>query len=198
MKLEGHPVFEKQDPAKRPQYLVELLEDLFHERGFLSLLEIGSIRVDNDEYHDGDGHSTLYLGRFARKHKLKFTTVDLDVTTCRQVIEREELADDVEVVQEEGTQYLFQQRSNTRDFVYLDGPDDAEWTITAFVQAARVTKPTGLIALDDCEDMDDVSHKPDAEKGRLLIPILQEMGVPIRRTGKKIVVVRVEDLICAP
>jgi predicted O-methyltransferase YrrM len=192
MDLDNHPAFEQQDAAKRPQILVELLKGL-HEEDCFNMLEIGSIRVDSPEYHDGDGHSTLYFARFARENGWHFTTVDLKIDVCTEVLEREGLLEFAEVVKYDGLWYLKHQPDQCRDFVYLDGPDDAEYTMAMFREAMRVVKPHGLVALDDCEDIDSISHKPDAEKGRILVPTLRSMGVPIRRVGKKILVISAEE-----
>lgn len=190
----SHPAFQDQDPARRPQILVQLLEAYRAEYDRVRIIELGSIRNDSPQYHDGDGHSTIYFGQFAQQYPdTRFTTVDLDTKVCHEAIRRAGLDDYVDIVELEGIHYLAQCGTQTADLIYFDGPDDAQWTMEAFKEGLRVIKPHGLLAFDDCEDVEDMDVKIDAEKGRILLPTLRELGVPINRLGKKILIVQMED-----
>jgi len=186
-------IFQLHDPAHRAWNLLIPMQTLVEEHGGIQILEIGSMRVNTEEYAKGDGHSTLHFAQFAQDTESIFTSVDLDISCADAALEEAGLRYDVNLVQHDGLQFM-QNTWNFFDFIYLDGPDDAEYTLKLFEQAERLCKSGGIIALDDCEDYEEVEHKQDAEKGRLLIPELRKRNIPVLRTGKKVVVVSEHSL----
>ena len=195
MNLDNHPAFQQDiENLARPALLLMLLDSMLDAKEHTPrMLEIGTIRTDSEEHHYGDGHSTLYLGRYAKEHNLEFIAVDIKIDVCQTVLERESLYDDVGLIEDDGLAFLRSQGPSWYDFIYLDGPNDAEYTMEMFKAAMATLSPSGIIALDDCGNIEDVAHKPDAEKGRILLPVLRKMGLPIRRLGKKIIVLGAEE-----
>lgn len=195
MKYIDHPSFKDQNPAHRGKLVADLIESIACARTSCCVVEIGSIRNATKEYHDGDGHSTVYIAQAAQRTPgLHFSTVDLEVEVCQKVIGEAGLGAYVDIVQSDGIEYLEHTWTENVDFLYLDGPDDADWTVKAFRESLRVMKKDGFVAFDDFEDIDDVDQKIDAEKGRLLLPMLKNAGVPFHRLGKKVVVLSLQEV----
>jgi hypothetical protein len=160
-----------------------LVEELDLMRGAcareqLDLLETGSIRNSAPGHRLADGWSTLTFAEHVRDHGGSITSVDLNTSEAKVVLESEGLADKVELIDGDSVKTLLELRENGRSFdlVLLDSGNDPDLIFREYQVAVKMVRHPSLIVVDD------VKCHPDSHgtKGELVVPHLEAQGIPFR------------------
>lgn len=164
--------------------------DAFRERtgrDSLAILETGSIRGTEEQYHQNDGWSTLTFAEYVRDNGGSLTSIDLDISAADVVLTRHELRDTVTLIQGHSVDVLAAQLSASQpesqpwDVVLLDSDNDAGLIMHEFFLVKRLTRHPALILVDDVEP-----ESTGVVKGHQIMPWLYAHDVPYRlerRTG---------------
>lgn len=151
-------------------------------RDSLSILETGSIRGTEEQYHQNDGWSTLTLAEYVRDHGGSLTSIDLDTAAAHEVLTRHELRDVVDLIEGDSVETIDAlPRSTALDVVLLDSDNDAELIMREFVAVRDLTASPALYLVDDVEP-----GSTGVVKGHKILPWLEEHDLPHRlerRTG---------------
>ena len=134
------------------------------------ILETGTIRQDTEAHRAGDGWSTLAFAMdCAAPHDNQghLTSIDLDTSVARAVIEREGLADYVTFRQGYSIDWLACMLSAGQKFdvILLDSENDAQLILHEFMIAKQLLRRPGMILIDDV-----VPGSDTVVKGTLLQP----------------------------
>ncbi len=150
----------------------------------LQILETGSIRQDTEAHRLGDGWSTLAFAENVIKHGGHVTSVDLDVSTARQVLTREGVIDDVTLRQGHSIDWMASMLGSGQrfDVILLDSDNDAQLILHEFMIAQKLLQRPGLIMVDDV-----VPGSKEVVKGHQLLPWLdmlcRQYGITERTGG---------------
>lgn len=112
----------------------------------INILEIGASRDLNPQAHLGDGWADFTWAQYIKNNGGHLTIVELDgaaLENCK--ILTEDFKEQITYVNGCGLEYL----KNTKekfDLVYLDGPDDLQFTVDCF---ELVNRKESVILLDD-------------------------------------------------
>lgn len=139
----------------------------------VSVIETGTIRGNREQDFTGDGWSTLYFANTFHET----VSIDLDVSVAISVLRADGLLDRVELIQGDTRIELPKLMESNRQFdiVFLDSDNNADLIFDEFQIARLMTKPRGLIVIDDVE-LPDTSF--GALKGLRVIEFLAERSIP--------------------
>lgn len=159
--------------------------DAFRERtgrDALDILETGSIRGTEEQYHQNDGWSTLTFAQYVQANGGSLTSLDLDTAAANEVLTRHEVRHLVHLIEGDSVDTITALPATTLlDVVLLDSDNDADLIMREFVAVRAYTNLPALFLVDDVE--------PDSTgvvKGHQIQPWLDENQVPYRlerRTG---------------
>lgn len=159
--------------------------DAFRERtgrDKLTILETGSIRGTQEQYHQNDGWSTLTFAQYVRDNGGALTSVDLDTAAADEVLTRHELRDVVHLVEGDSVATIeAMARDVALDVVFLDSDNDADLIMREFLAVRELTTSPALFLVDDVEP-----GSTGVVKGHQILPWLQNNDVQHRlerRTG---------------
>lgn len=159
--------------------------DAFRERtgrDSLDILETGSIRGTEEQYHQNDGWSTLTFAQYVRDNGGSLVSIDLDTAAADEVLTRHGVRDLVELIKGDSVQTINAlEISRGLDVVLLDSDNDADLIMAEFNAVSRLTNTPALFLVDDVEP-----GSTGVVKGHRILPWLQENNVPYRlerRTG---------------
>ena len=154
-------------------------------RPSLTILETGSIRGTEEQYHQNDGWSTLTIAEYVRDHGGSLTSIDLDIDAANTVLTRHGLREHVNLVQghsiEVLSRYIADPEQEQLDVVFLDSDNDASLIMNEFFLAKLLTRSPALFLVDDVEP-----GSSGVVKGHQILPWLDLHHVPYRlerRTG---------------
>lgn len=152
--------------------------DAFRERTgrkALAILETGSIRGTEEQYHQNDGWSTLTFAEYVRDNGGSLTSIDLDTAAADEVLTRHGLRDLVELIEGDSVETINAFSSYKLDVVLLDSDNDADLIMREFTAVRRLTNTPALYLVDDVEP-----GSTGVVKGHRILPWLQENKVPYR------------------
>lgn len=160
-----------------------LVQELARMRGAcrrdgLDLLETGCIRNSAPGHRLADGWSTLTFAEHVRDYGGSATSLDLDTSEAKSVLNAEGLVDEVELIDGDSVETLRGLREEGRafDFVLLDSGNDPDLIFAEYQVAVEMMRRPGLIGVDDVKYFAD-SH---GTKGETVVPYLEAQGVPFR------------------
>lgn len=160
--------------------------DAFRERtgrSSLAILETGSIRGTEEQYHQNDGWSTLTFAEYVRDHGGSLISVDLDTAAANEVLTRHGLRDDVQLIEGDSVNTINDMPGSTvLDVVLLDSDNDADLIMREFIAVRQLTNRPALFLVDDVEP-----GSTGVVKGHRILPWLADSNVPYRlerRTGE--------------
>lgn len=139
----------------------------------LTIIETGTIRNIEEEYKEGDGHSTEAICRWLEQgydfHE--FASIDTDTATADFYLNKLGLLKYVDLLQGLSTDLL--PTFKTIDFAYLDSENDAKNTMDEFVIVWPAVPKGGCVMVDDCNEESEELHKGD-----ILLPYLRDNNIP--------------------
>lgn len=145
-------------------------------REALVILETGSIRGTEEQYHQNDGWSTLTFAEYVRDNGGSLTSIDLDTSAADEVLTRHGLRDLVELIEGDSVETINAFSDSTVfDVVLLDSDNDADLIMREFNAVRRLTNSPALYLVDDVEP-----GSTGVVKGHRILPWLQENNVPYR------------------
>ena len=154
-------------------------------RDSLKILETGTIRGTEEQYHHNDGWSTLTLAEYVRDNGGSLTSIDLDINAATTVLTRHGLLEHVNLVQGHSIDVLSRDvadhQEDSLDVVFLDSDNDASLIMNEFFLAKLLMRHPALVLVDDVEP-----GSPGVVKGHQIMPWLDQNNVPYRlerRTG---------------
>lgn len=151
-------------------------------RDTLTILETGSIRGTEEQYHQNDGWSTLTFAEYVRANSGTLTSVDLDTEAADEVLTRHELRDFVRLVQGDSVATIEAlPRDVALDVVFLDSDNDSDLIMREFIAVRELTTSPALFLVDDVEP-----GSTGVVKGHQILPWLQNNDIAHRlerRTG---------------
>jgi hypothetical protein len=159
------------------QLISDSLAELRRRSGWdaLNILETGTIRNTGEEYHTGDGWSTLTFAEDVQAHGGSLTSVDLDVLHAEKILGDRQLMSGVHLLTGYSIDVLG--RLLTKKFkyevVFLDSDNDAQLILHELMLARLMMKKGALLMLDDIA-LDSTS---DAVKGLRALPYLESAGI---------------------
>jgi methyltransferase family protein len=159
--------------------------DAFRERTSrekLTILETGSIRGTEEQYHQNDGWSTLTFAEYVRDHGGSLTSIDLDTAAANEVLSRHEVRHLVDLIEGDSVETINAlPRDTALDVVLLDSDNDADLIMREFIAVRELVISPALFLVDDVEP-----GSTGVVKGHTILPWLSNNGVPYRlerRTG---------------
>lgn len=162
------------------ELLIQELDALRARRGYdeLAILETGCIRVEDPSYRDSDGWSTLAFAGYTQTHGGTLTSIDLDTSVAKRVLENEGVGSRTTFIEGYSIEQLAQLVASKREFdvIMLDTENDAQLILHEYLVAKRLVSPGGLIIFDDI----DMSNMSGAVKGHAVVPWLDGEGVVYR------------------
>lgn len=151
-------------------------------RAKLAILETGSIRGTEEQYHQNDGWSTLTFAQYVLATGGSLTSIDLDTAAAHEVLTRHGVRDIVDLIEGDSVETINALPDSTvLDVVLLDSDNDADLIMREFLEVKRLTNTPALILVDDVEP-----GSTGVVKGHRILPWLQENNVTYRlerRTG---------------
>jgi hypothetical protein len=160
-----------------------LVQELARMRGAcrrdeLDLLETGCIRNSAPGHRLADGWSTLTFAEHVRDYGGSATSLDLDTSEAKSVLDAEGLAEEVELIDGDSVETLQRLREKGRafDFALLDSGNDPDLIFNEYQIAIEMMRRPGLIGVDDVKYYAD-SH---GTKGEAVVPYLQAHSVLFR------------------
>lgn len=159
--------------------------DAFRERNgrdSLNVLETGSIRGTEEQYHQNDGWSTLTIAEYVRENGGSLTSIDLDIAAANEVLTRHGVRDVVELIEGDSVDTINKLPASTAlDVVLLDSDNNADLIMLEFIAVRPLTNSPALFLVDDVEP-----GSTGVVKGHRILPWLEESKIPHRlerRTG---------------
>lgn len=159
--------------------------DAFRERtgrDALDILETGSIRSTEEQYHQNDGWSTLTFAQYVRDHGGSLTSIDLDTAAAHEVLTRHDVRHLVHLIEGDSVETITALPAGILlDVVLLDSDNDADLIMREFAAVRAYTNLPALFLVDDVEP-----NSTGVVKGHQIQPWLDENEVPYRlerRTG---------------
>jgi Methyltransferase domain len=170
----GHHLFDLAD-ALRPYKYEPLV-----------IVETGCLRGTSEDYRMGDGHSTLYLTKFAKEYGASFTSIEISpsaIATASAYLEQNSLESWMNFIQGDSVKVLSEWAGNI-DLAFLDGGPDQILNLTEFwLVYGHIRKP-GFVVIDDCFGLLD-----SETKGRLAMESVTRIGLaPIFRLDRMAVI----------
>jgi hypothetical protein len=152
-------------------------------REALDIVETGTIRgADEQQYRTGDGWSTIAFAEHVRDHGGTFTSIDLDVSTAREVLAAAHLDQHVRLIEDHSIRALARLAALSRrvDVALLDSDNDAqlilhEYLVVSSMMHRPANSQPALLLVDDV-DLDSAL----VVKGHQLVPWLNAAGVPYK------------------
>lgn len=159
--------------------------DAFRERtgrAHLDILETGTIRGAGENYHRGDGWSTVTFAEYVKANGGSVTSIDLEIDTAVQVLKAHRLATHVKLVKGSSVEVIEEMAGKkgrsprgSLDVAFLDSGNDAALTLREYLTVAPLMRSPGLVMVDDV-DMN--SH--EVVKGHEIVPFIQAHGIAHR------------------
>lgn len=144
--------------------------------GALTIVETGSIRGESDNYRINDGHSTLRIAEWVKKHEgAAFHSVDFVVDVAVKMLLKAGLL--AEFHRAKGVDWL-RQYDGQIDFAYLDSSNDPLNNLEEFIEAHKHGARVVMI--------DDVYCWESVNKGALTIPVAQQLGYKLKAVGGRL------------
>ena len=154
----------------------------------LSIIEIGTIRDTSvpNVHMMSDGYSTLYLTCWAANHltEHEIISIDIETNTCKEYLTRYALDMYVHFIEEDSVLALDNLSGDPdyiADFIYFDGDNDPDVIISELCTAIPILDEGSIIAFDDFD-----LNAPAQKKGRILLPLLGELGIPYEMFNNRI------------
>lgn len=136
----------------------------------LYILETGTIRGDTDNYHQGDGWSTLTFARHAAQFGGHVTSIDLKTDVSDRVLRQHGVRDQVTLVESHSIDALARLVSLDTvkfDVILLDSDNDARLILHEYLVAQYLLAPLGTVLVDDVD-----LNSTGVVKGHDLVPWL--------------------------
>lgn len=153
----------------------------------LRIVETGMVRSLKDEYHEGDGWSTLYLSRWTRDNGSVFISLDMDpgaVRAARNLLHDNGLEEGPDITLLCGPSHeVLQTLDGPWDLIYLDTADDPDNTVNEFNLLRNGIKDTIVIVDDSSLDI----STPGVNKARKLVGVAAREGVPMFQVGRHVI-----------
>lgn len=160
--------------------LNEIIENILTTTGGLHILETGTIRGEGEQYRIGDGWSTVAFAEHVRDHGGSVTSIDLDVSTARKVLEEQDLDGYVTLIEGHSIQALSRLlAADSRhdlvgfDVILLDSDNDPQLILHEYLIAAQMLRRPGVLIVDDVDLESEMIMK-----GHQVVPWLDREGVP--------------------
>lgn len=155
--------------------LSRIIENLLATTGGLDILETGTIRGEGEQYRIGDGWSTVAFAEHVRDHGGSVTSIDLDVSTARKVLEEQDLDGYVTLIEEHSIQALSKLLAAGSRFgvVLLDSDNDPKLILHEYLIAVRMLRGPGVLMVDDVDLASGM-----VLKGHQIVPWLDSENVP--------------------
>lgn len=151
-------------------------------RDKLAILETGSIRGTEEQYHQNDGWSTLTFAEYVRDNGGSLISIDLDTAAADEVLTRHGVRDHVTLIEADSVATIEGlPDSSSLDVVLLDSDNDADLIMREFDAVCALTGERALFLVDDVEP-----GSTGVVKGHRILPWLQDHGITYRlerRTG---------------
>lgn len=158
--------------SRKSDNIINVLNRLAAGGKSLTIVETGTIRRIEDEYKEGDGHSTEAICRWIADGFTyhEYVSIDIDTSTAEFYLNRLGLLKYVELISAYSTEILPDIKSI--DFAYLDSANDAKNTMDEFVIVWPEIVRGGCVMVDDCNEESEELHKGD-----ILMPYLRDRGI---------------------
>lgn len=158
--------------------------DRQHQHTALDIIETGTIRSSEERYRTGDGWSTLAIAKYVQEHGGTATSVDLDVSTAREVLANHpgQLDQYVNLIEGHSIQVLTRLAMSGRKFdvALLDSDNDSQLILDEYLVVSAMLRRPGVLMVDDV-DLDSSL----VVKGHKLVPWLESEGVPYEITQRE-------------
>ena len=160
----------------------------------LDIVETGTIRGDGENYRINDGWSTLTFAEWAKENGGQVTSIDLDVSTAKRVLEDRELLAQVTLMQGHSVDVLStivaqawgHVKKNNKgvpvsldegffDVAFLDSDNNGALIFHEYLVVKKIVRSPGLIIVDDVD-----ITSTEVVKGHEILPWAQANNIPHR------------------
>lgn len=159
------------------QLISDALAELRRRTGWdsLNILETGTIRNTEEEYHTGDGWSSLAFAEDVETNGGSLTSIDLDISHAQKVLGDRDLLAGVHLLTGYSIDVMGRMlaKKNRYEVIFLDSDNDAQLILHELMLARLMSRKGTLLMLDDI----DLSGNSDAVKGLRAIPYLEAAGI---------------------
>ena len=138
----------------------------------LTIIETGTIRNTAPQYHDGDGHSTLYIAAWVKLNGGNFYSIDLYTGTCEEYLSMVGLDSHVKFRQQDSITAINDIKAPIH-FALLDSANVAQLTLDEFKAIESKLIPGSTVIIDDV-----IMDSKDVVKGHKVVPYIKEKGYP--------------------
>lgn len=163
--------------------LTELQQRLGGSTKSISIIETGTIRGMSEPSRVGDGWSTLFFAKFAKKSGGRVVSIDLNTKTAERVLRDEGLIEYVLLNEQHSVKSLAEHAAclSKFDVAFLDSDNDPQLIFHEFLIAELLVCKGGLIMVDDVRLTHHTSGDSAlAKKGDLLLPYLNRNSYSVR------------------
>ena len=168
--------------AKAQEIINSLNEVKESAVGSFFIIETGTIRIVDDGYEQGDGHSTRYIAEWCRDNSegnYILVSIDLSTKVCFDYLHSLDLGEYVHLI--EGNSLTMLPIFGGIGFCYLDSANDHEQTLKEFLIVWDNMREHGIVMVDDCN-----LSSAELFKGDLLIPYLIANNIEFEQIGNQL------------